>query len=160
MGQRNKQLQEKAAWDATFQVAKTDRDPIGYLMILKRICFSNQSEQHPIRWLCLSTRRMYNTMQYANKNITDYLIRFRNSQRVNEACDGSLITKRVQEHGTNISFPLHNTEFDSLQEDKKKEREKAGEEILCAILYLEKLDKDRFPDLKKRVENDYVLNKA
>ena len=127
VGQTNEQLQEKAASDATFQAVKTDQYPIGYLMILKRICFSNQSKQHPIRSLCLSTRRLYNTMQYANENITDYLIRFRNIQRVNEACDGSLITKGVQEHGTNISFPLHNTEFDSLQEYKKEEAEKAGE---------------------------------
>ena len=32
--------------------------------------------------------------------------------------------------------------------------------MLCAILYLENSDKARFSDLKKRVENDYVLNKA
>ena len=32
--------------------------------------------------------------------------------------------------------------------------------MLCAILYLENSDKARFADLKKRVENDYVLKKA
>ena len=32
--------------------------------------------------------------------------------------------------------------------------------MLCAILYPEILDKARFSDLKKRVENDYMLNKA
>ena len=32
--------------------------------------------------------------------------------------------------------------------------------MLCAILYLENLDKARFADLKKRIKNDYVLNKA
>ena len=42
-GQKNKQLQKKAASDATFQVVKTDQDPIGYLMILNRIGFLNQS---------------------------------------------------------------------------------------------------------------------
>ena len=36
----------------------------------------------------------------------------------------------------------------------------AGEETLCEILYLKKLDQDIFADLKKRVENYYVLNKA
>ena len=41
--QTNEKLQEKAALDSTFQEVKTDRYPIGYLMILKRICFSNQS---------------------------------------------------------------------------------------------------------------------
>ena len=56
VGQTNEQLQEKAASDATFQAVKTDRDPIGYLIILMKIYFSNQSEQHPIRSLCLSTR--------------------------------------------------------------------------------------------------------
>ena len=56
-------------------------------------------------------------MHYANNNTTDYLVRFRNAQKVNEACDGSLITKGVQEHGMKILFPLHNTGFDSPQED-------------------------------------------
>ena len=59
-----------------------------------------------------------------------------------------------------IIFPLQNNGFDSIQEDKKKETEKSGEEMLCAILYLENPDKARFSDLKKRIENDYVLNKA
>ena len=59
-------------------------------------------------------------MQYANENTNDYLVRFRNAQKFNEACDGSLITKGVQEHGMNIHFPLHNNGFDSIQEDEKK----------------------------------------
>ena len=69
--QTNEQLQEKEASDATFQAVKIYRYPIGYLMILKRVCFSNQSEQHPIRSLCLSMSRLYNIMQYANENTTD-----------------------------------------------------------------------------------------
>ena len=32
--------------------------------------------------------------------------------------------------------------------------------MLCEILYLENSDKARFSDLKKRIKNDYVLNKA
>ena len=60
----------------------------------------------------------------------------------------------------NIRFLLHNTVFDSLQEDEKKETEKAGQEILYAILYLENSDKASFDNLKERIENDYVLNKA
>ena len=59
-----------------------------------------------------------------------------------------------------IRFPLHNTGFDYLQEDEKNEAEMSGEEMLCAILYLENSDKASFADLKKRIENDYVLNKA
>ena len=59
-----------------------------------------------------------------------------------------------------ILFPLYNTGFYSLQEDEKKEAEKAGEKMLCAILYMENSEKARFAELKKRVENDYVLKKA
>ena len=152
VGQTNEQLQEKAASDTTLQGVKTDRYPIAYLLILKKICFSDQSEQHPIRSLCLSTGWLYNTMQYASKKTTDYLVRSHNAQKVNEACDGSLITKGVQEHGMKICFLLHNTGFDFLQEDKKKEAEKVGEEMLCAIIYLENSDKARFADLKKRIK--------
>ena len=71
VGETNEQLQEKAASNATFQAVKTDRYPIGHLMVLKRICFSSQSEKHPTRSLCLYIRRLYNTMQYANENTTD-----------------------------------------------------------------------------------------
>ena len=99
-------------------------------------------------------------MQYSNEKTTDYLVSFPNAQKVNEACNGSLITKGVQEHGMKILFPLHNTWFDSLQEDEKKEAERLGEEILYAILYLEKSDKVRFSDRKKRVDKDYLLKKA
>ena len=131
--QTNEQLKEKAASEANLQAVKTDRDTIGYLLILKKMCFSNQSEQHPIRSLCLSTRQQYNTMQYAIDNTTDYLFRFRNAQKFNEACDGSLITKGVQEHGMKICFPLQNIGFGSLQEDGNKEAEKSGEEMLCGV---------------------------
>ena len=60
-------------------------------------------------------------MQHANDNTTDYLFKFRNAHKSNEACYGSLITKGVQEHGMKIRFLLHNTGFDSLREDEKKE---------------------------------------
>ena len=56
------QLQDKATPDDTFQAVKSDQDPIGYLIILNRLCFSNKSEQQPIRSLCLATRCLYNTM--------------------------------------------------------------------------------------------------
>ena len=75
------------------------------------------------------------------------MVRLHNAQKVNEACDGILITKGVQDHGMKIRLPLHNTGFDSLQEEEKKEAEKAGEEMLCKIQYLEKSDKARFVDL-------------
>ena len=79
---------------------------------------------------------MYNTMQYANKNTTEYLDRLRNAQKVNEACNGRLITNGIHEHGMKILFPLHNNGFDFTKEDNKKDAEKAGEEMLCAILYM------------------------
>ena len=66
-------------------------------------------------------------MQCANENTTNYLVRFLDAQKFNEACNGSLITKGLQEHGMKVLFPLHNTGFHYLQEDKKKETEKAGD---------------------------------
>ena len=147
VGQTNEHLQEKAVSDATFQAVKTDRDPIGYLMILKRLWFLNKPGHHPIRSLCLATRHLYNTMHYANKKTTDYLAGFRNSQKVIEGCNGSLITRGVQEHGMKILFPFHNTGFDYLQEGENKEAEKSGEEILCAILYIDNSYKARFYNL-------------
>ena len=58
-----------------------------------------------------------------------------------------------------ILYPLPVTGFDALSDNDKKDAEKPGEEMLCEILYLENSDKAMFADLKKRVENDYVLNK-
>ena len=48
VGQTNKKLQEKAVPDATLQAVNTVQDPIGYMIILKKLCLSNQSKQQPI----------------------------------------------------------------------------------------------------------------
>ena len=66
-------------------------------------------------------------MQYANKNTTDYLVMFRNAYNFNEACNGSIITRVVQENGMKILLCLNDTGFYSLQEDEKMEAGKAGE---------------------------------
>ena len=66
-------------------------------------------------------------MQHAVENTNDYLVRLRKAQKVNEACNGSLTTRGVQEHGMKNLFPLHTTVFDSLQDNEKKEAETAGE---------------------------------
>ena len=70
VGQMNEQLQKKAASDATFRAVKIYWDPIGYLLILKRLWLSNQSKKHPSRSLCLSMRRLYITTKYSNDNTT------------------------------------------------------------------------------------------
>ena len=94
---------------------------------MTKTCFSNKSDQHPIFYICLSTRRLYKTMQYANDNRPNYVVKFGNARKFNESCNGSLIAKGVQEHGMNIIFPLQNTVFYFLQEDEKKEAERPGE---------------------------------
>ena len=60
----------------------------------------------------------------------------------------------------NRLFPINTSVFDSLKENEMKEAETPGEEMLCAILYLENSDKAIFSDLKKHVENNYVFNKV
>ena len=47
-----------------------------------------------------------------------------------------------------------------MQDNENKEAEISGEEMLCAILYLENSYKARFYYLKKRVKSYYLLNKA
>ena len=129
-------------------------------MILKNICLSNQSEQHPIRYLYLETRLLYNTIKYVNENTTDYLIRFRNSQKANKACNENLVTRIFQEHGMEIIYPLHVTGFDAISDNEKKEADTEVEEIIYAVLYLENSYKAMFDDLKKRGNKNYVLSNA
>ena len=145
VGQTGK-LQEKEASNSTFQAVKSGQYPIGYLMILKKLCFLNQYEQHPILYLCLTTRQLYNIMHRTNENTTNYLFRFLNAQKVNEAYNGRLATKGFQEHGMKILYPLHVTSFYLLQDDGKKEADISGEEMLCATLYLENSDKASFSE--------------
>ena len=75
----NKQLQYKAASSATFQAVKIGRYLVRYLVIIKKLCFANQSEQHPIRSLCLANSQLYKTVQHSNEKTTNYLVRFRNA---------------------------------------------------------------------------------
>ena len=92
--------------------------------------------------------------------MNDNLFRFRNSHKVNEACNGSLLSRLIQEHGMKIIYPLHVTGFDTLLDDDKKESETLERDMFCAILYLDNSVKTRFFDINKCVKNDYVLNKA
>ena len=96
VGHTNEMLQETAASYANLKVFKLVQDPIEYLIILKKILFSNQSEQNPIRSMWLKIRRLYNTMHHFNQNNNKYLFRFPNSQKVNKASNGSLITRAFQ----------------------------------------------------------------
>ena len=59
-----------------------------------------------------------------------------------------------------ILYPINITVFDVMSDYDKTEAEKAGEEMICEIQYLENLNKAIFSDPKKRVKNNYILNKA
>ena len=89
--------------------------------------------------------------------MTDYLVWYCNSQKVNESCNGSLISRGVQEHGMKILYPLHVTGFYTLTNDYKKDMDILGEDILCTIIYLENSYKARFSYLNNIIGNDYVL---
>ena len=67
------------------------------------------------------TRLLYNTVQYANKNTTDYLVIFCNAQKVNKVFNGSLILEGLHSHGMKILYPLHAPDFDMLSDDENKE---------------------------------------
>ena len=82
VGQTNDKLQEIESLDATFQAVKSGQDLIGYLIILKNLCLSKQSEQHPIRPLYLATKWLYNNIQNSNKNTTYFLFSFHYSDKV------------------------------------------------------------------------------
>ena len=66
-------------------------------------------------------------MQHANKDTTNYLVIFRNYQKVNEVFYKILITRGIQEHGIKILFLLHTTGFDLLKDYEKKKGETVGE---------------------------------
>ena len=51
---------------------------------------------------------------------------------------------------------MHVTEFDVLAVNYKKKVDTSGEEILCAILYFENSDKNRFAELKEHAKNNYA----
>ena len=58
--------------------------------------------------------RLNNIMKNSNENTTDYLVMFRNDHKVNEACNRSLISRGVKEHGMKILYPINVTGFDAL----------------------------------------------
>ena len=47
-----------------------------------------------------------------------------------------------------------------MSDNYKNWEDTPGEEMLCAILYLDNSDKSRLTDLNKTAKNDYILNKA
>ena len=117
VGKTDEKLQNKAESDTTLQAFNTGRYHIGYFIILKKLWFSKQYEQHPIRSLCMETRKLHNDIWHFNEKTTDYLARLRNAQKVNKACNGSLISRGVQEPAMNI---LYFTVSEALSDNEKK----------------------------------------
>ena len=80
---------------------------------------------------------MYNSMQYTNNNNTEYLIRFRNTQKVNEACNGSLITRGVYKSMGKI-FHSHISVLDLIIYRKTIIRRKRRKERKCSWVFVNK----------------------
>ena len=59
-----------------------------------------------------------------------------------------------------VHHPLHSIGFDALTENEKNKAETTGEYSLCAILYIKNYNNSRFYEIKKRVEDDCVINKS
>ena len=59
-----------------------------------------------------------------------------------------------------IIHQLHVTGFYIMSEDENKVAYTAGEDMLFAIFYLDVSEKYRFSGLNKRINNDYIVNKA
>ena len=59
-----------------------------------------------------------------------------------------------------ILYPLYVTGFDAMTDNNNKKADTAGKDMICTILYLENSDTSRSTDLKKRVKNNYILNKV
>ena len=83
-------------------------------------------------------------MKNINEKKTDYLVKFHNAQKFNEASNGTIMTRGFQEHRFKIVYPLHITEFDAILDDDKKDADTSGEYIICGILYLENSEKSGF----------------
>ena len=58
--------------------------------------------------------------------MNNYLVRFRNAQKVNKELNGSPISRGVQEHGTKILYSLHLIGFASLSDYDIKDAETSG----------------------------------
>ena len=84
------------------------------------------------------------TRRYENKNTDYYLVIFCNAQKVNQACNGSLISRGFQENGMRILYTLNATGFYNLSDKEKNEEKAAERNILCAIIYTENSNKARF----------------
>ena len=52
--------------------------------------------------------------------MTNYLVMLLDAKNSNKVCNGSLISRVVQKHGTKILYTLHVTGFDMLLDDEKK----------------------------------------
>ena len=90
----------------------------------------------------------------------EYFKRFKNSQKVFESYEGSLIQEGVLNYGRKLLIYDTAGGYDILSGGNKILANKAGEEIMTATIYLENADDARYYDVNKRVENDYFLKKA
>ena len=81
---------ENMVFNAIFEAAQRDKDPIKYLNIINNLWCNNKSEQRLMKYLFQETKQVHNLTQKNNKSTIEYFKRFNNSQKALESCEGIL----------------------------------------------------------------------
>ena len=149
------QLKQQIETDAEFGMAALISDPIKLMNIIQKVCYNYRSEMYPPLAAIRAMKALYFTKQAEGVTNTEWLEQFRSLVRAADACGASITLPGVTKYVKDVHYP--NTDFANLKQIEQTTVKDAERAVALTTLYLENADSTRYGQLKKKLENNFLM---
>ena len=140
-------------YDTEYELAKKGYNVVKLVELIKKICYSYKSQDHPLAAITKYRITLYSTKQKEKKSISDYLLSLKNRLSMFEAVGGTLIDQGIREH---ISDKLFKKKYTLLDDAEMKECDIVGKERMLAMLFILDGDPKIFKKLTDEIHHDHL----
>jgi hypothetical protein len=140
-----------------YKTIKDSSDPIGLLKLIKKICYSYQTEQFQVLAMIRAVKQVFNITQGHKETNIDYLDRFKNRMTVAMSCGAEFMFPGVLDF---ISVETYHRKYNTLTDQVEITNVRTlTQEVVKATLYLDSASKGRYGNLMRDLENDYLKDR-
>jgi hypothetical protein len=157
-GQRTDAMVHKLTTDQDYKAVKDSSNPIGLLKLIKKICYSYQTEQFQVLSMIRAVKQVFSITQGHKETNIDYLERFKNRITVAMSCGAEFLFPGVLDF---ISVETYHMKYQALTNPVElADIQTLTQEVVKATIYLDSANKGRYyGNLMKDLENDYLKDR-
>jgi hypothetical protein len=156
-GQCTDTMLHKLTTNQDYKTVKENSDPIGLLKLIKKICYSYQTEQFQVLAMIRAVKQVFSITQGHKETNIDYLDRFKNRMAVAKSCGAEFLFLGVLNF---ISVETYHRKYDTLTSQVEIANvQTLPQEVVESTLYLDSANKTRYGNIMKDLENDYLKDR-